>query len=972
MWFKERPRRPWNLIARGDDHAEGKCGPRAGPGRGARVSLQLRLGGGSCSPLALAAEPAAPEAAAEPAGPQAEGSAQAAGPGDEGGTAAVAVDGDGEKPLVTIETGAAKRVEGQASTWAFPDLVMESSDPGALIRSVTVQFTSAIDPGKDAVLVEDDADNGFEVLPASKDGTAVVNNAGGATAAQWQSYLREHSSLRLADASGAKTLRMVASFKTQDTIYDYNAENGHYYEVVSTPTAWDDAVRQASQKTHLGLQGYLVTITSQQEHDFAYSLVGATCWLGATCDPAWTAPFTSEPSLAAGVGKYYWITGPEAGQCICTCTFSTKSSVAEPGMFMNWSRSPYQAQPDCWQGTELYMQMQMSFAGMWNDYPKANKFPYVIEYGGMPDDLESSVGTDVAVKVELTVDPSGMTLHTSAADIAVGDPVRVIDTVNGGPVTTAGPDGSERPAEVTHTFYVRDPGDPGADADGWRPLRDDERGPGGGPAHAGEYRVVSESVRSHGADGSPVPYEPGSDTFRVLPREIDPAPADPSAPALDAGDPSAAADAKGVARRSWAKVYDGTAALGASSASLADLVGAGPDVRLVWDSAAFDGPDASDARTVTLEGVRLEGADAADYDVSAALGAGGSLEVPGRILPRDLVVTASATVARGTEGEPLRDGAGRPVSYSHDLAVWPGSGRWAANMLAPRDGAVLADGTVDSILGEAALSCVKGSAALDPEAPEAGTYEVAVSFANVQGASARAIPAAEPAAACADPAPAASPAASPAPASASSAPAPADGDVRLAPLTASPAAVPVAASPLASFPAPPKVEFLGNGRWDLGNYLLELVPGRVEVSARPAPSGPKVVVDEEVRLPLDPEGEPWGKDDVLRDIEERFGGRDGYPSGDVTVTITRDGEEVDSVDPRVPGTYVVTATYTDADGNVRIVRVTYVVEAPQGAATELKRLARTGDPVSLGALAALALLSGAGALALRRRALRAR
>lgn len=72
----------------------------------------------------------------------------------------------------------------------------------------------------------------------------------------------------------------------------------------------------------------------------------------------------------------------------------------------------------------------------------------------------------------------------------------------------------------------------------------------------------------------------------------------------------------------------------------------------MWDSAAFDGPDASDARTVTLEG-----ADAGDYDVSAALGEGGTLSVPGRILPRQLVVTASATVARGTEGDPLALGA---------------------------------------------------------------------------------------------------------------------------------------------------------------------------------------------------------------------------------------------------------------------------------------------------------------------------
>lgn len=893
---------------------------------------------------------------------------QGAAPENGGGAALGAREGENGKPLVTIETGAAQRVEGQANVWAFPDLVMESSDPEALIRSVTIQFTSAITVGSDAVLVENDVANGFEVLAGSKDGTAVVNNAEGATAAQWQTYLREHSSLRLADASGAKTLRMVASFKTQDTILDYNAENGHYYETVLTETRWDDALEAARAKTYLGMQGYLVTVTSQQEHDFVYTMIGQECWMAGTCDDKYTeplkstyAPFYAECGLTIPTTThtsaetwYFWVDGPEKGKLISHGQNLQHVAVDDPDtgekIFVNWS----DGNPNNYGGTQLYLHFWVKGEGKWDDFSLGQLSVYVIEYGGMScDPVDSTWEETVSAVVDVAVDPAGGTIHTLAADIAVGDPVQVRDTVNGGPVTTVGPDGSEGPAEVTHTYYVKDPGDPEADADGWRPLRDGEMGPGGGPVHAGEYRVVSEAVRSHGPDGAPVPYEPGSDTFRVLPKEIDPSAADPSAPALDAGNPSAGVDGRGVAKRSWAKVYDGTCELGASSASLADLVGAGPDVRLVWDSAAFDGPDASDARTVTLSGVRLEGADAGDYDVSAALGEGGALEIPGRILPRELVVTASATVARGTEGEPLRDGAGRPVSYSHDLAVWPGSGPWASNMLAPRDGEALADGTVDSILGEAALSCMRGSTPLDADDPEAGTYAVTASFANVQGASgARALSADGLAAA-----PAAQ--ASPAPA------------VMATPLAVSPAAVPAAASPLASFPAPPKVEFLGNGRWDLGNYVLELVPGRVEVSARPAPSGPKVVLDEEVRLPLDPDGEPWGKDEVLKDIEERFGGRDGYPEGDVTVTITRDGEEVDSVDPRVPGTYVVTAVYTAPDGTQRVVRVTYVVEAPEGAATELKRLARTGDPLSLAALAALALASGAGALSLRRRALRA-
>ena len=80
---------------------------------------------------------------------------------------------------------------------------------------------------------------------------------------------------------------------------------------------------------------------------------------------------------------------------------------------------------------------------------------------------------------------------------------------------------------------------------------------------------------------------------------------------------------------------------------------------------------------------------------------------------------------RGWEGEPLRDATGAPVSFTHDLDVWPGTGAWAPNMLAPRDGERASDGTVDSILGEAALTCLRrgDGLPLDGESPAAGDYE---------------------------------------------------------------------------------------------------------------------------------------------------------------------------------------------------------------------------------------------------------
>jgi len=89
--------------------------------------------------------------------------------------------------------------------------------------------------------------------------------------------------------------------------------NGHWYQYVSAtsifaPVSFGTALAAAQSSTHLGLQGYLATVTSQAEQDFlngAFSYLfgfGAvsTTWLGA--------------SDADVEGEWRWLGGPEAGQ----------------------------------------------------------------------------------------------------------------------------------------------------------------------------------------------------------------------------------------------------------------------------------------------------------------------------------------------------------------------------------------------------------------------------------------------------------------------------------------------------------------------------------------------------------------------------------------------------------------------------------------------------------------------------------
>ena len=67
---------------------------------------------------------------------------------------------------------------------------------------------------------------------------------GGATAEQWEEFLRDYLTLSLADATNTKGLRLVASLAPVTTIRDYNSLNGHYYEVGVGSIGWLRALRK--------------------------------------------------------------------------------------------------------------------------------------------------------------------------------------------------------------------------------------------------------------------------------------------------------------------------------------------------------------------------------------------------------------------------------------------------------------------------------------------------------------------------------------------------------------------------------------------------------------------------------------------------------------------------------------------------------------------------------------------------------
>ena len=127
--------------------------------------------------------------------------------------------------------------------------------------------------------------------------------------------------------------------------------NDHYYEYIGDSLSWHDAKAAAASKTHLGLQGYLATITSDAENTFVADVVaqGALVWVGGSDE--------------AVEGVWRWVTGPEAGDL-----FS----------FTNWNLG----EPNN-VGNEDYLHINFGPPKGWNDIFPTFNTGYVVEYSSM-------------------------------------------------------------------------------------------------------------------------------------------------------------------------------------------------------------------------------------------------------------------------------------------------------------------------------------------------------------------------------------------------------------------------------------------------------------------------------------------------------------------------------------------------------------------------------------------------------------
>ena len=108
-------------------------------------------------------------------------------------------------------------------------------------------------------------------------------------AEEWENILKECISIYI-KSDEIRSIMVSVSEKVDFgniNLIEYNANNGHYYELVQSKENWDSARENSLKADSMGplYESYLVNITSSNENAFVYTICRTTSWIGTTCDP---------------------------------------------------------------------------------------------------------------------------------------------------------------------------------------------------------------------------------------------------------------------------------------------------------------------------------------------------------------------------------------------------------------------------------------------------------------------------------------------------------------------------------------------------------------------------------------------------------------------------------------------------------------------------------------------------------------
>ncbi|WP_040727377.1 DUF4347 domain-containing protein [Thiomicrorhabdus sp. Kp2] len=306
-------------------------------------------------------------------------------------TSVTAVD---DAPVLTI--GSLNVVNDNSATVIAPNLTITDID-STTISGALVQLNNLVSGDQLGFINQNGISGSYNAS------TGVLTLTGTATVSQYQEALR---SVTLAASATDGTDRSI-SFTIGSAIPF--EDNGHFYEAVALPNGqqtWAAAKVYAESLTLYGMQGYLATITSQEENDFILSKLPEDGWAGGS---------DSETE-----GTWKWVTGPEAGTI-----FSIGNDNPVTQTYSNWNSG----EPNDSGGNEDALQFYASGAvpGQWNDLPSAssNLTYAIVEYGGMPGESSVQISQNATMTVNdkpvVTVsDTPSYTENASAVVLAPG------------------------------------------------------------------------------------------------------------------------------------------------------------------------------------------------------------------------------------------------------------------------------------------------------------------------------------------------------------------------------------------------------------------------------------------------------------------------------------------------------------------------------------------------------------------------
>lgn len=291
---------------------------------------------------------------------------------------------------------------------------------GALLDGANIVIND-YQPGDTLTLTADDA-YGIGIT-AMGNGVYILSAAAPAPIEAYQAVLRGvRLSVTTPDKDRSITFTLGKALGYQGADHD----TIHFYEFVSAAnTDWFTAEEQAAQRSYFGRQGYLATITSGDENRFIAEKAQQDGWIGAR-DIERPAEVAAVSGATPSDGDWRWVTGPEgledggAGRKFYqgyTSTFNALPVTDAGGeVFSNWDgggNEPNDSDSTPGRGGEYVVHIYASrvgpggIPGAWNDFHPDNTNTiagYLVEYGGMPDDLGETISVTVNVADNLRLE----------------------------------------------------------------------------------------------------------------------------------------------------------------------------------------------------------------------------------------------------------------------------------------------------------------------------------------------------------------------------------------------------------------------------------------------------------------------------------------------------------------------------------------------------------------------------------------